>query len=230
MTIETSPYLGAVCNVIFKDEITAIVHHGVLPASLRANTYRQAKRVEHETLDMKAIESGTGHVIFHFLYSGSYRCLQPSSCSEVEATIFELKLAFKVHVASLSLKMEALQALTEDEILNLSDQLSFPLVLDAIENSEISFAKFPRYAEYLQSNLISLKTDSLDQTATSILSKLETPDTFSMVLLKTLIVLGRMVPRNEPDVDREHHKGQPSDLQSLSEQAPEIVFANDKGP
>ncbi|KAM0247831.1 hypothetical protein ACHAP5_003841 [Fusarium lateritium] len=124
--------------------------------------------------------------------------------------------------------MEALQALTEDEILNLSDQLSFPLVLDAIENSEISFSKFPRYAEYLQFHLISLKTDALDQTATSILSKLETPDTFSMVLLKTLLVLGRMVPSNEPNMDREHHKAESSDLQSPSEHALEISKENEE--
>jgi hypothetical protein len=102
------------------------------------------------------------------------------------------------------------------------------LVLDAIKNSEISFAKFPRYAEYLQSHLISLKMDLLDQSATNIMSKLETPDTFSMVLLKTLVVLGRIARRNEPHVDRKRYKAESSDLQSLSGQALEITKANEE--
>ncbi|SPJ72970.1 uncharacterized protein FTOL_02699 [Fusarium torulosum] len=228
MALETSPYFGDAFHVTFQNGVTAIVHCDVLPASLRSSTRCKAELRKYDTLDMKDIESGTGHVILHFLYSGRYRCLKSSSCSEVEATIYELKLAFKVHAASLSLNLEILQALAEDEILKLSHQLSFPLVLDAVENSEISFAKFPRYAEYLQSHLISLKTDSLDQTATSILSKLETPDTFSMILLKTLVVLGSMAASNEPDMDREHYKDESSDLQSLSEQALEITKANEE--
>jgi hypothetical protein len=221
--------LGATCNVLFQDGVTATVHCNVVPADLRLSIrYRPEWDKLVNILDMKDIESGTGHVIIHFLYSGRYQSLKSNNWSEVEATIYELKLAFKVLSASLSLNLETLQALAEDEILKLSDQLSFPLVLDAIENSEISFAKFPRFAEYLQSHLISLKMDSLSQTATDILSKLETPDTFSMVLLKTLVVLGRMATSNEPDVDREDYKAESSDLQSLSEQALEIAKANDE--
>lgn len=180
------------------------------------------------TLDLKDIDTGTGHMIVHFLYSGKYESPKSSNCSEVEATIYELELAFKVHIASLCLNMETLQALTEDEILKLSDQLSFPLVLDVIGKSEIDFAKFPRYAEYLQSHLISLKMDSLDQTATDILLKLETPDTFCMVLLKTLVVLGRKAASNQPDVNRDYNETELSLIQSLAEKAGEIDKANDE--
>jgi hypothetical protein len=176
---------------------------------------------------MKDIESDTGHVIVHFWYSGRYQSLKSSNYSEVEATIYELKQSIKVHAASLSLKLETLQALTEDRILKLSDQLSFPLVLDVVEKSEINFAKFPRFAEYLQSHLISLKMDSSDQAVTDILSKLETPDTFSMVLLKTLVVLGRMAASNVHDVGREHCKAESPDLRSPSEQALEITKVNE---
>jgi hypothetical protein len=177
---------------------------------------------------MKDIESDTGHVIVHFWYSGRYQSLKSSNYSEVEATIYELKQSIKVHAASLSLKLETLQALTEDKILKLSDQLSFPLVLDVVEKSEINFAKFPRFAEYLQSHLISLKMDSSDQAVTDILSKLETPDTFSMVLLKTLVVLGRMAASNAHDVGRQHCKAESSDLRSVSEQAIEITKVNEE--
>lgn len=177
---------------------------------------------------MKDIESDTGHVIVHFWYSGTYQSIKSSNCSEVKATIYELKLSIKVHAASLSLNLETLQALTEDKILKLSDQLSFPLVLDVIGKSEINFAKFPRYAEYLQSHLISLKVDSSSQAVADILSKLETPDTFSMVLLKTLVVLGRKAASNQPNVDREYSERELSYIKSLAEQACEIDKANEE--
>ncbi|KAM0319481.1 hypothetical protein ACHAPQ_010305 [Fusarium lateritium] len=225
MTLQSSPYLGATCRVLFRDEVTGTVHLNVVPAGLRSSArYHQAEWQSPSTLDMQDIESGTGHVILHFMYSERYQSLEPSDCSEAETAIYLLKLAFKVHAASLSLNLETLQAITENEILKLSDELSFPLVLDVIERSQISFATFPKLAEYLQSHLISFTVDSLDL----ILSKLETPDTFSMVLLKTIVVLGRMVPRNGPDVDREHYKVEYSNIQSLSEQALEIAKADEE--
>ncbi|KIL88720.1 hypothetical protein FAVG1_07968 [Fusarium avenaceum] len=229
MALETSPYFGATCNVIFQDGATATVHCNVVPASLRSSArYCQAEWCKLVILDMKDIESDTGHVIVHFWYSGTYQSFKSSNCSEAEATIYELKLSIKVHAASLSLNLEILQALTEDKILKLSDQLSFPLVLDVIGKSEINFAKFPRYAEYLQSYLISMKMDSLDQTATDILLKLEIPDTFSMVLLKSLIIVGRKAASNQPNVDREYSDRELSFIQSLAEQVCEIDKANEE--
>ncbi|KAG5662073.1 hypothetical protein KAF25_004312 [Fusarium avenaceum] len=223
IALATSPYFGATCNVIFQDEATATVHCNVVPAGLRSSArYCQAEWCKLVILDMKDIESDTGHVIVHFWYSGRYQSLKSSNLSDAN----ELRLSIKVHAASLSLKLETLQALTEDKILKLSDQLSFPLVLDVVGKSEINFAKFPRYAEYLQSHLISLKMDSLDQIATDILLKLETPDTFSMVLLKTLVVLGRKAASNQPNVGREYSETELSHTQSLAKHASEIVKEN----
>ncbi|KAF5675845.1 hypothetical protein FHETE_2448 [Fusarium heterosporum] len=221
MALESSPYSQETREVHFKGGIVWRLHVGILPENLRTgNRYKSFRRDNY--IDLDDIETDTGHVIVHFLYTGRYQCLKPEGCNDAEATTYELKLAFKVHTASLSLNIDSLQTLAEQEILKLSDQMKLPLVLNAVEDANISFAKFPKFAEYIQSHLMSLKTDSLDNAATEILSKLETPDTFSMVLLKTLVILAKPILVDEPQLQIPQREVETIGNYVLSEKWPDI--------
>ncbi|KAM0344854.1 hypothetical protein ACHAPU_006984 [Fusarium lateritium] len=148
MTLENSPYSQETRGVHLKGGHVWRLHVGILPGSLRSGPrYKPLRRDNY--IDWEDIEPDAGHVIAHFLYSGRYQCLEREGCTDVEATTHELRLAFKVHTASLSLDITPLQALAEQEILKLSDQMDLPLVLEAIEDGNISFAKFPKFAEYI---------------------------------------------------------------------------------
>jgi hypothetical protein len=131
----------------------------------------------------------TGHVLIHFIATGNYQCLKPQGDTTAKRYASEFATALRAYVAAESLQLPSLRDLARREMIRLGDKLSLPSLIDIMEESSLSLSTLPGIAAYVESRILAFAENVTHPTSEKVLSEIGTPNTFNMVLLKTILLL-----------------------------------------
>ncbi|KNB15735.1 hypothetical protein FOXG_14152 [Fusarium oxysporum f. sp. lycopersici 4287] len=189
---EHSPYASQVCAVYFQGNGPlhipyALLHQSVELASRSAATgcFSSSSRDLH----LNDIDYNTGHVLIHFMATGRYQCLKPQGETIMISYASEFTTALRVYAAAQSFQLPSLRDLARREIIALGDRLSLPSLVDIMEESSLSLSTLPGIAAYVESRILAFAENITYPTSEKVLSEIGTPNTLSMVLLKTILLL-----------------------------------------
>ncbi|RBR18185.1 hypothetical protein FVER53590_10170 [Fusarium verticillioides] len=191
-----SPYASGICAVYFSEEGPLYI-----PSSLLSEEMKEATDFQHDNsahpmaelwLDNIALDAG--HVIIHYLVTGTYQYLQHKKEAEKDEKDFsaEFATAIRVYVAADNLPLPALREMAKGEILSVGKWLSLPALIKVMEEAALPFKAYPGIAAYVESRLLSFSQtaamdggeDHVDET----LLALGAPDTLSQVVLRSVLL------------------------------------------
>lgn len=174
---------------------------------------RKRKRDEDETSDGPSCEEfdltdtplSVGHVIVHFLLTGTYQSLRLWRVDREWGRAQEFRTAICVYAAAMDKKMPELRDLARQQIAKLGEQINLLSIITVIEGgrpvSNSLFRTFhPGIAEYLRFKVQSFVQNATEVEAKDMLAKLEAPNTIGKILLQNLILM-KLPTEPKPEED-----------------------------
>jgi hypothetical protein len=187
------PYASGTCAVYFASE--GPLH---IPSSLLDENLKQAAQFRDDDsshplseLWLDEIKLNAGHVISHYLVTGTYQRLQPQEKEYEKRVSAELATAIRVYVATDSLTLPALREMARVEIVHLGEYLNLPALIKVMEEAALSFDANPGIATYVQSRVLSYSQDEIihgSDKADETLDAVGVPDSLSKVLLRSILL------------------------------------------
>ncbi|KAJ3545322.1 hypothetical protein NM208_g2560 [Fusarium decemcellulare] len=185
---EIEPYASEICS-IYSQGPNALR----IPRQLLSQSATLAAKVDStggiSTVHIHDITYDAGHVIVHFLATGTYQCLKPQGATAGKKYLSEFITAIRVYVASGALHLPSLRTLARGEIARVGDRLSLPAVIETMEVLGPSFGRLPGIIGYVESRIMSSIVKAPPATAKKLLSELVAPTTMSNLLLKSMVLL-----------------------------------------
>ncbi|KAF5541850.1 hypothetical protein FMEXI_7774 [Fusarium mexicanum] len=199
-----SPYANGSCAVYFSG--AAPLH---IPQSLLSQGMKEAGEFRHDghlpllsSLRLDDITFDAGHVIIHYLVTGTYECLQPLEEKQDERISAELATAIRVYVATGILSLPRLREMTRAEIVRLGDHLSLPVLIAVMEEAALTFDENPAIATYIESRVLSFNQHVIpdgESGADIILDMMGASNSLSKVLLRSIILTKASESRQQED-------------------------------
>ncbi|KAF7546559.1 hypothetical protein G7Z17_g8354 [Cylindrodendrum hubeiense] len=153
---------------------------------------------EYSESHLSNVPLAIGHVLIHFLITGSYQCLKPKQATDSQKNASEFTTALRVYSAAKTFNLTSLVDLSGGEIRRLGNKLSLPCIIDIMEGEDENPIHIPWVAVYLESRVQSFLAISSRAAAKQLLSELETPPTTSKLILRSMIALrSRELPLEE---------------------------------
>lgn len=140
-------------------------------------------------LHLDDIAFDTGHILVHFLHTGSYQCLKPQGDTTAKRHTSEFATALRTYVAAQSLQLLSLRDLAKGEIIRLGNKLSVLSLIDILEEPTSSLSTSPGIVAYAESRFLAFAKSITHPIAEKVLIEIGTPNTLSKVLLKTILLL-----------------------------------------
>jgi len=147
-----------------------------------------------EIFDLTEIPFDAGHVIVHYLMTGTYQCLRARHPEEEWRCAKEFRTAICVYVATLEKKLPELRYLARQQIAKLGERISLLTVITTIEEirlapKSLSGTFHDGISGYLQFKIQSFVQNATEAEGKDMLAKLETPRTLSNILLKNMVLM-----------------------------------------
>ncbi|KAF5004765.1 hypothetical protein FDECE_8755 [Fusarium decemcellulare] len=183
------PYASEICSIYFQN-----THHPLrIPRQLLSQSSTLAAKVKSEggipTLRLYGITYDAGHVLLHFLVTGTYQCLKPRGNTTENKDTSEFITAVRVYVTSASLGLLSLRTLARREIARVGDKLSFSSIIGIVENLAELFYNLDGLVGYVESRTVSFVANATRATADKLLTDIESSKTLRSVLLKSMMLL-----------------------------------------
>ncbi|KAL6409717.1 hypothetical protein AUP68_06106 [Ilyonectria robusta] len=140
-------------------------------------------------LHLDDIAFDTGHILVHFLHTGSYQCLKPQGDTTAKRHTSEFATALRTYVAAQSLQLLSLRDLAKGEMIRLGNKLSVLSLIDILEEPTSSLSTSPGIVAYAESRFLAFAESITHPIAEKVLIEIGTPNTLSKVLLKTILLL-----------------------------------------
>jgi hypothetical protein len=121
--------------------------------------------------------------------TGRYQCLKPQGETIMMRYASEFTTALRMYAAAQSFQLPSLCDLARREMIALGDRLSLPSLVDIMEESSLSLSTLTGIAAYVESRILAFAENITYPTSEKVLSEIGTPNTLSMVLLKTILLL-----------------------------------------
>ncbi|CAG1972939.1 unnamed protein product [Fusarium graminearum] len=191
-TAELSPYASRICAVHCQSHEVFYVSSALLRQSpVLASHYNRSlcSSLSIPELRLNDVTFSTGHVIIHFLITGTYQCLKPYQDSDAERNVFEFTTALDVYVAAHSYDLPGLRKLARQEIVKLGNRLDLPTFVDAVDNAKLAFDNFPAIGVYAEWRFVSLADPAEHLAFKKMLNCIGAPKTLSMTLLRAILLL-----------------------------------------
>ncbi|KAL7622220.1 hypothetical protein AAE478_007723 [Parahypoxylon ruwenzoriense] len=128
---ESSPYASPFVILYFRDGP---------PLSIRAELIRVASKLfsrcgDDKTLHLEDIPGDVGHVLVHYLVTGTYQCLEPKGSSPQEKHAAEFAISVRAYSVAQDYELPGLEKLARDEIKRLGGRLSVIQILDVMRTA-----------------------------------------------------------------------------------------------
>ncbi|KAG5753672.1 hypothetical protein H9Q70_003686 [Fusarium xylarioides] len=198
-----SPYASGICAVYFSEKGPLHIPRSFLTESMKEATKFNLDAESH-TLEMwlDDITVDAGHVIIHYLVTGTYQCLQPQEKEHNKKISAELASAIRVYIATGILGLPRLREMARAEIVNLGDQLSLPVLITVMEEAALPFDENPAIATYIESRVLSFNQNAIpdgESGADIILDMMGISNSLSKVLLRSIILTKASESRQQED-------------------------------
>ncbi|KAK4174104.1 hypothetical protein QBC36DRAFT_193067 [Triangularia setosa] len=191
---DTSPYASPTCTVPFASPLA-------LPKDVLLKSPRLHAAYEDNLPELPQISDDVGHVLVHYLHTGTYETLKPKSAEDLPRQIAELKTSIQAYAAAKHYDLPELMKLAEAKIERFGEGLPLPSLLEVardahptLSDNDDWFLNFlrVRIRPHLKDPRALRESDLLDQIS-SILSP-------NRVLLRTVLEIfcESYVPKPQP--------------------------------
>ncbi|KAF5705914.1 hypothetical protein FMUND_11890 [Fusarium mundagurra] len=200
----SSPYESGICAVYFSEKGPLHIPRSFLTESMKESAKLNPDAESHTLFEMwlDDITVDAGHVIIHYLVTGTYQCLQPQEKEHEKQVSAELATAIRVYVATGILGMPRLREMTRAEIVRLGDQLSLPVLITVMEEAALPFDENLAIATYIESRVLSFNQHAIpdgESGADTILDMMGVSNSLSKVLLRSIILTKASESRQQED-------------------------------
>ncbi|KAL7800058.1 hypothetical protein V8C37DRAFT_363904 [Trichoderma ceciliae] len=127
---EISPYAVPSIGLCFQGDITLYV-----PIHLLAQSHKLESMHLQDALQFVDVSPDIGHVLIHYLFTGTYQCLKPKNGSLQEKVATEFITSVGVYNAAQAYALLPLVELAKAEIERLGNRLRAPLVFDLMRDA-----------------------------------------------------------------------------------------------
>ncbi|RFN43494.1 hypothetical protein FIE12Z_12245 [Fusarium flagelliforme] len=218
-----SVYRDDIYKVFFRDGEYSWVHCLVLKChpELNARIYGKPYEPLHRCVNLKEFEHDTGHAIIHYLYTGTYQCLEAADgCTEIEMDQHNLAEGLRVCIAADSLQLPLLRLQAGKEVERLADKISLRAIFETMEDSKISVGQVPDFRSYLELRMVSAKFGAPGETIGDVHAALIPARSLSTLALRTMVLQHQRKEEEEENIRLEEAKqndAKPVDQQSFPE-------------
>ncbi|KAK0668041.1 hypothetical protein QBC41DRAFT_227103 [Cercophora samala] len=216
---ETSPYASPTCTVPFASPLA-------LPKDILLRSPRLHAAFEDNLPELPEISDDVGHVLVHYLHTGTYETLKPKPVDDLPRQIAELKTSIQAYAAAKHYDLPDLMKLAEAKIERYGEGLPLPSLLEVARDAHptltdnddwfLSFLR-AKIRPHLRDAKALRESDLLDQIS-SILSP-------NRVLLRTVLEIfcESFVPKPQPappsqQAAQQQQQQQQSDSQQQQQQ------------
>ncbi|USP82273.1 uncharacterized protein yc1106_09547 [Curvularia clavata] len=133
---KTSPYASPIVELMVGPENKA--YH--VPYDLLPNSHFTAFICPGSAIYLPDLDEDTGHVLAHYLYTGTYQTLDCMVTSENEELQIEFKRAVLAYVAARSLGLDGLEQLAKNKVEDFGAKMS---IIDIVEAIQKDFSRIP---------------------------------------------------------------------------------------
>lgn len=128
---ESSPYVNPEITLYFGDGLPLRVCSALLDKHPKLSSFCECDT----TLHLEHISGNAGHVLVHYLFTGTYQCLRPKGFSLAEKQRDEFTTSLRVFSMARDYEMPILEELAQGEIERLGNGLPVPWILDKLKDA-----------------------------------------------------------------------------------------------
>ncbi|KAL2019153.1 hypothetical protein VTK56DRAFT_10025 [Thermocarpiscus australiensis] len=191
---ETSPYGSPSCTIPFASPLT-------LPLDILKKSPKLHAAYEGRLPELSAIPEDVGHVLVHYLHTGTYESLKPKPTDTMSKQICELKTSIQAYAAARTYDLPDLMRLAEAKIDKYGEGLPLPALLEVARDAYPTLTEGDDwFLEYLRSRIRPHLKDAKSLIGSNLLDQISGILSPHKVLLRTVLELfcERISTRPEP--------------------------------
>ncbi|KAK1471689.1 hypothetical protein CCUS01_17376 [Colletotrichum cuscutae] len=180
---EVSPYASPTCNVYFESGQPFRV-----PSNLLCQELENIRLRSHGEIQLKHIPDDAGHVLIHFLHTGSWQTLRAKDSSDTPKNASYLGTSLYVYAASQAYKIPLLAELAKEHISLSAETLPALEVLSLASDACHSLGEDDTwFSAFIKRRIRHLFEDSSSLNKAGLLGCFDKATTYSKLLVKSLI-------------------------------------------
>ncbi|AEO55802.1 hypothetical protein MYCTH_2299996 [Thermothelomyces thermophilus ATCC 42464] len=190
---ENSPYGSPSCTIPFASPLT-------VPLEILKKSPKLHAAYELRLPELPAIPEGVGHVLVHYLHTGTYESLKPKPTDAMSKQICELKTSIQTYAAARTYDLPELMRLAEAKIEKYGKGLPLPALLEVARDAYPNLTEGDAwFLNYLRSRIRPHLKDPKSLMGSNLLDQISGILSPNRVLLRTVLELfcERIVVRPE---------------------------------
>ncbi|KAK1826442.1 hypothetical protein QBC39DRAFT_21200 [Podospora conica] len=195
-----SPYGSSPCQVPFASPLT-------VPKDILLKSPKLHAAFENQLPELPEIPDDVGHILTHFLHTGTYESLRPKETEPQARQVEELRTSIRAYSAARSYELPKLMRLAEKRIEKYGDGLSLPNLLEVTKDAHPTLSETDTwFLAYLKSRIRPHLEDPKSLLGSNLLDQISSILSPNRVLLRTVLEMfcERMEDRAEAPVLEGH--------------------------
>ncbi|KAL1839541.1 hypothetical protein VTJ49DRAFT_1404 [Mycothermus thermophilus] len=180
---ETSPYASPSCTLPFSNPLT-------VPLDVLRKCPKLLEAYETRLPELQALSEDVGHVLIHYLHTGTYGSLRPRPTDSMSKQTCELKTSIQVYAAARMYELPGLMRLAEAKIDKYGRGLSLPALLEVARDAYPNLTDDDDwFLDYLRSRIRPHLKDPKSLLSSNLLGQISNILSPNPILLRTLLEL-----------------------------------------
>jgi hypothetical protein len=191
---DSSPYGSPACTVPFASPLT-------VPLDILKKSPKLHAAYDNRLPELPAIPQDVGHVLVHYLHTGTYQSLRPKPTDTMSKQICELRTSIQAYAAARTYDLPDLMRLAEAKIDKYGQGLPLPALLEVARDAYPTLTEGDDwFLDYLRSRIRPHLKDPKLLMGSNLLDQISSILSPNRVLLRTVLELfcERIVVRSEP--------------------------------
>ncbi|GAB1313748.1 hypothetical protein MFIFM68171_03958 [Madurella fahalii] len=191
---ETSPYGSPACTIPFASPLT-------MPLDILKKSPKLHAAYEGRLPELPTIPGDVGHILVHYLHTGTYGSLRPKPTDKMSKQVCELKTSIQTYAAARAYDLPDLMRLAEAKIDKYGEGLPLTALLEVARDAYPTLTEGDEwFLDYLRSRIRPHLKDPKSLLGSNLLDQISSILSPNRVLLRTVLELfcERIVVRPEP--------------------------------
>ncbi|KAK4153650.1 hypothetical protein C8A00DRAFT_15137 [Chaetomidium leptoderma] len=180
---ETSPYGSPTCTIPFSSPLN-------VPLDILKRSPKLQAAYESRLPELPAIPGGVGHVLVHYLHTGTYESLKPTPTDTMSKQICELKTSIQAYAAARAYELPDLMRLAEAKIDKYGKGMPLPALLEVARDAYPTLTEGDAwFLDYLRARIRPHLKDAKSLMGSNLLDQISGILSPNRILLRTVLEL-----------------------------------------
>lgn len=178
---ETSPYASPPCTIPFASPLT-------VPLDFLQKSPRLQAAYENRLPELPDIPEDIGHVLVHYLHTGTYESLKPKETESPAKEIYEFSTSIRAYATARTYDLPDLMRLAQIRIEKFGDGLTLPALLEITRDAHPTLSEADDwFLDYLKSRIRPHLEDPKALLGSDLLDRISSILSPNRVLLRTVL-------------------------------------------